>query len=123
MECIGEPWMTGVAEFVFWLVNIGAVCALTSNKQYPFNFRITRAGVRLLQRDGDHPLLPGYVERLKSRCPGLPDGVLALLVDSTACTDRALNRASIMLLDVAYELSVEGGARTPRRSTVESTRR
>jgi len=54
--------------------------------------------------------VPGFVERVAARCPGLPDGVLALLVDGRTCLDHGLLRPAVVLMGVAYESAVEAFA-------------
>ncbi len=55
-----EPWMTGVVEFVCWFVRAGLAIPLSGAVNgYPISLRLSRAGVRLLEIDDDHPLLQG----------------------------------------------------------------
>lgn len=69
--------------------------------------RLTAKGVRLIDGSDDNPMLPGFLDRIRARCPGLPDGVIALLVDARACCDHSLMRPAVVLMGVAYELAIE----------------
>lgn len=106
-----EPWMGDVLEFLWWLERAGfAVPLLHGTKDtggYPIWMRVTRAGARLLAAQSEDSLLPASIERLRHRCPGLPDEVLAHLVDARACLDHALARPSVVLLGLAYETAIE----------------
>lgn len=68
---------------------------------------VNRASRFLDQRDREHPLLPGAIERVVGRCPGLRNEVVAQLADVRECLDHALLRPAIALLGVAYEVLVE----------------
>ncbi len=70
-------------------------------------FRLTSRGARLLDASNDDALLPGFLDRLQARCPNLPDGVVALLVDARACLDHALLRPAVVLMGVGFELAIE----------------
>jgi hypothetical protein len=86
IDATNEPWMGGIVEFLSWLTRAGLAWPLGAPVNgLPITLRLTRAGVRLLGLEEDHPLLPGFVERIGARCPGLPDGVLALLGDARTC--------------------------------------
>ena len=69
--------------------------------------RLTARGARLLDGTDDDPLLPGFLDRIRLRCPDLPDGVVALLADARECLDRCLLRPAVILMGVAYELAIE----------------
>jgi hypothetical protein len=113
-------WMQSVNEFLWWLVRAGLAVELTFGKRrsgaphvsspidrtYPGSMRLTRRGARLIDGDDDNPALPGYLDRVRDRCPGLPDGVIALLVDARACLDHSLLRAAVVLMGVAYEIAI-----------------
>jgi hypothetical protein len=103
------PEGTSVVEFVMWLVRAGLAWPLDapSSDIVPQRLRLSRAGDAFLRSSGDHPFLPGYVARLKSRCPGVPDDVLALWTDARECLEHGLTRPAIVLLGVAYETAVE----------------
>ena len=100
----GEPSapMTGVIEFMDWFARAGFAHPLSLD-----SWRLTRYGVAFLAAAGDHPLAPGFVQRLCNRCPNLPDPVTALLVDSRTCLDHMLLRPAAALMGVAYETAVE----------------
>jgi hypothetical protein len=98
----GEPWMAGVVEFLAWLTRSGLAIEL-----HPRNLHLTRRGAALLDGDEDNPLLPKFLDRIRERCPDLPDGVRALLSDARACLDHSLLRPAVMLMGVAYELAIE----------------
>ncbi len=108
------PWMAPIVEFVDWLTRAGFAIALSPDRPtaLPVTYRVTRAGVRLLEQVDDHPLLPGYVERLQQRCPGLRVEVVALLVDARTCLEHGLLRPAIVVLGVAYETAVEAVSET-----------
>lgn len=124
IEAMAEPfgdhlnhvWMTGVAEFLWWFMDAGLGVEVKGyppgEPGYPTEIRLTRAGVRFLEATDDHPLLPGYLDRLASRCPGLPDDVKVLLLDARACLDRLLLRPAIALMGVALEAAIEAVAET-----------
>ncbi len=118
-EILALEWMSPVVEFLWWLVRAGVAvdlgCGTKPNESgyqwdiprcYPTAMRLTARGAALLDRKEDDPLLPGYLDRIKKRCPDMPDAVLALFVDARACLDHALYRPSIVLLGVAYELAI-----------------
>jgi hypothetical protein len=99
---------TGVVEFIDWLTRGGFAMALSwEANRYPLTFRLTRAGLRLLEGTEDHPVLPGYLERLKNRCPGLPPGVLDHLGDASECSEHGLLRAAVVMLGVGYEVAID----------------
>jgi len=113
-----REWMAPVAEFIWWLERAGlAVQYVFGDKSpdprryharvFPMSIRLTARGVRLLEGSDDDPLLPGFLDRIKQRCPDLPDGVIALLVDARECLDRMLLRPATILIGVAYELAIE----------------
>ncbi len=108
-ESAQSSWLAGYIEFRSWLVRSGLAVELQRDRAgTPVAFRLTRRGVALVDSDrDDDPLLPGYLDRIQARCPGVPDGVVALLVDARACMDHALLRPAVVLMGVAYELVVE----------------
>ena len=106
--------MRGVVEFLWWLVRSGfavelrrAVIHGNQTGRYPLEMRLTKRGVRLLGDRDDNPMLPGFLDRIRARCPGLPDGVIALLVDARTCFEHSLMRPAVVLMGVAYELAIE----------------
>ena len=103
-----NTWMNGVAEFIWWLVRAGLAVVTQHEKHgYPVQLRVTARGVRFLKDREDHPMLPGFLDRVRLRCPSLPDGVEALLVDARGCLDYGLLRPAVVLMGVAYELAIE----------------
>jgi len=108
IDCLGLTWMSSVVEFTWWLERAGlAVVLQRARDGYATMFRLTKRGSAVLDRSDDDPLIPGFLERIKERCPDLPDGVVSLLVDARACFDNALLRPAVMLMGVAYELAIE----------------
>lgn len=106
-------WMCGVLEFIWWMVRAGFAVELQYGKRddrneriFPTTLRLTTRGERMLSSQEDDPRLPGYLDRLRARCPGLPNGVLALLADSRACLDHLLMRPAVVLMGVAYEFVI-----------------
>jgi hypothetical protein len=107
-QAFGQSNGLAVFEFVNWFVRAGLawpVCDAASG--IPHTFKLTRAGHRLLKGSEDHPLLPGFLERLADRCPGLPNDVLSLMGDARTCLDHGLMRPAVVLLGVAYEVAIE----------------
>jgi hypothetical protein len=108
VEADTDPALLPVAEFLDWFVCAGFAVALGAPvNRYPITYRLTALGIRLLDGDDDHPLLPGSVDQICARCPGLPAGVIALLSDAHACLERALLRPAVTVMGVAYETVVE----------------
>ncbi|MDB4963950.1 MAG: hypothetical protein JWP01_3949 [Myxococcales bacterium] len=104
-----NTWMSGVAEFIWWFVRagLGEVTKREDKHGYPVAVRVTARGIRFLSDRDDHPMLPGFLDRVRLRCPNLPDGVESLLVDARACHDVGLLRPAVVLMGVAYELAIE----------------
>jgi hypothetical protein len=102
-----EPWMRAVADFTSWIVRAGLAIPLYRGQGrengYASSYRLTTAGERILDATGDHPFLPGFLERIGQRCAGLPDEVFAHLVDAQACLDHGLGRPAVVLTGLAYE--------------------
>jgi len=104
-------WMSGVFEFTTWFtrVGLGIVVRTNDDREHkegyacPVVIRLTRAGKRLLDSVNDHPLLPGFFDRLQKRCPGIPPDVTELLLDAHECIGHGLVRPSIALIGFAYE--------------------
>jgi hypothetical protein len=104
-----EPWMREVVEFFWWMVRSGLAIPLMNHQGgYPSQMRMTSAGARLLESTDEHPLLPGFLERMRVRSPGLPDEVIVHLVDAQACLEHALARPAIVLIGLAYETAIVG---------------
>lgn len=102
----GLPWMDGFVEFLAWFVHAGFGMPSTLGSNI-LSLKLTAYGRRFLETEADHPLLPGFVERLVLRCPNLPEEVTALLVDARVCLDHMLMRPAIALMGVGLELVVE----------------
>jgi len=108
LDALTQPFMSGVFEFIAWFARVGLAWPLgAGTHSTPVNFQLTRAGVRFLERDEDHPLLPDFLERVVKRSPGLPDPVVGLLTQGAACLDHGLTQPAISLMGVAYETAVE----------------
>jgi len=108
--------MQPVLEFALWFSGAGFAYPRVGDPKleysygrpvYPTVLRLTDAGVRLLDSQNDHPLLPGFLDRAATRCPGLPDGGLVPFLDAYACLEHRLARPATVLLGVAYEAFVE----------------
>jgi len=119
-DAMHTVWMGGVLEFLWWLERAGLAVAVEFGKKrnpsypnqpdqrwYPAMMRLTSKGVRLIDGSDDNPILPGFLDRIRVRCPSLPDDVIALLVDALACCDHSLMRPAVVLMGVAYELAIE----------------
>lgn len=101
-------WKVLLVEAMERLTRAGIVTPFTSEpNRYPYWYRLTFAGVRFIEATDDHPLLPGFIDRVRTRCIGIPDGVLALLVDAQACLDHMLLRPAVAVMGLAYETAVE----------------
>lgn len=112
INSLGNEWMTGVIEFVWWFQRAGFASEIGARGDdgYPIRLRLTQRGLLFLGTTEDHPLLPGFLERVRARCPGVPDDVVALLNDAKTCMDNALLRPAIVLMGVAYEVAIEAVA-------------
>jgi len=116
--------MAPAMDFVWWMIRAGLatpdfliVTPLThagarpeearDPGTYVNQLRLTDLGVRFLQTTPDHPLAPGYLERLATRLPDFPNGTLALLRDAAACLEVALYRPALVVLGVAAETLIE----------------
>lgn len=108
IEADTYPALAPIADFLHWFVRAGFAMPMGAPvNRFPITYRLTPAGVRLLEAGADHPLLPGAVARVQTRCPGLPSAVVSLLNDAHACLERELLRPSVVVLGVAYEVTVE----------------
>ena len=105
-----QPWYVGVTDFLGWFLRAGFGDAISWDKQNVVGVRLTRLGMTFLDATEDHPLLPGFVDRVYKRCPGLPNDVKELLVDAQACMEHMLLRPAIVLMGVAYEVAIEAVA-------------
>lgn len=104
----GEAWMQLMVDFLAWTVRAGLTFPLYDATGYPSRYRLTAAGGRMLEGTDDHPLLPGFLDRIVKRCPGLPDEVSVHLVDARACLEHGLGRPAISLMGLAYEVAEDG---------------
>jgi hypothetical protein len=108
LDALSEPGMSGVFDFIAWFVRVGLAWPLGAQpNQTPISLQLTHAGIRFLERDEDHPLLPGFLARVVQRCPGLPDPVVGMLMQGASCLDHGLTQPAISLMGVAYETAVE----------------
>lgn len=107
-----EPWMAPVTEFLWWFFAAGFAAPVQSHDHNVVTMRLMRRGVAFLEGRDDHPLLPGFIDRVRARCPNLPDDVTALLVDTMTCIDRMLLRPAIVLMGVAFEVAIEAVAQS-----------
>ncbi|MCC6808245.1 MAG: hypothetical protein IT381_12555 [Deltaproteobacteria bacterium] len=69
-------------------------------------FTLTDAGARAVS-NVDHPYSANALERLAARCPELPELVLTSIDDAILCAQHALYRASVTLVGLAYEATIE----------------
>jgi hypothetical protein len=102
-----QGWFIAVSDFIGWFIRAGFGDPISWEKHNVISIRLTRLGIAFLESTEDHPFLPGFVDRVRSRCPGLPDDVTTLLVDVQSCIDRMLLRAAVVLMGVAYEVALE----------------
>ncbi len=108
LECQAEPWMNDVVEFIWWMIRAGfLIPRLAHDNGNLVRMRLTVAGGCFLDSKVDHPLLPGALERVRARCPGIPDEVIEYLVDAHSCLEHALARPSIVLAGLAYEAAID----------------
>jgi hypothetical protein len=104
-----HPWALPVVSFLSWLERTGLVFlpGRGGADDYVRQMRLLPAGREFFDRPSDgHPLMPGWIERIKARCPGLGDDVLAIMSDAQTCHAHELLRASVVLLGVAFETVV-----------------
>lgn len=107
-QTLYNTWMRGLVEFLWWLQRSGLAVDTKRDKHgYPTEMRLTARGLQFVVAEDDDPLLPGFMDRIRDRCAGLPEGVIALLVDARACLDHGLQRPAVVLMGVAYELAIE----------------
>jgi len=100
------PFMDPVMDFLWWMVRAGL--ARPELGQHTLGgLYVTEAGLRFLASSGDHPLQPGFVERLRKRYADVDEEVLVLIEDAQACLGFRLLRPAVVLLGVAYEKAVE----------------
>jgi hypothetical protein len=107
-DCLERAALQPVLEFIWWLVRAGYAVPLLGSKALPEALEITAAGATFLSAPaGDHPLLPGFIDRLRQRCAGLPEETLLHLRDAKACLEHGLHRPAIVLIAAAYEVALE----------------
>jgi hypothetical protein len=104
-----ESWLQPMIDFFAWMIGSGLALPLFhpdgSMNGYSVYYRLTTTGARFLDADGDHPLLPKFVERAVARCKDLPDEVAAHLADAQTCVDHRLGRPAVVLAGLAYEVA------------------
>jgi hypothetical protein len=104
---LASSWMQPVIDFLAWIAISGLAMPLYDSNPnvggYAVRYRLTSTGARFLDADEDHPLLPGFVERVVKRCKDLPDEVAAHLADAQTCAEHGLGRPAIVLAGLAYE--------------------
>lgn len=71
-----------------------------------FVFCLTQRGLELVQLSAGHPFHPNFVGRLRSVAPSIRDDVLAAIEDATQCLSHGLLRASVVMLGVAAETTL-----------------
>lgn len=105
----GEP--SAFVNFLSWLERAGLAYAMGAiPNALPLWYALSDRGVAFFNATDDHPLLPGHARRVADRCPGLPEGVIALLTDAETCIDHGLLRPAVAVMGVAYEAAVEAVA-------------
>jgi hypothetical protein len=106
-----DPWMQPVVDLTAWLVTSGLAIPLQhtdlSLAGYTARYRLTAAGQTLLESEGDHPALPGFVERAAKGCPSLPMETTVHLTDAQTCLDYGLGRPAIALTGLGYEVAID----------------
>jgi hypothetical protein len=107
LEAQHEAFMRPLLEFVWWLVRIGAAMPGANSGENLVSIFLTESGERLLQKTGDHPLLPGYLRRLKERCRDLPLSVINYFGDGQDCFAHGVRRPAVIVVGLAFEVAVE----------------
>jgi hypothetical protein len=102
-----QPWMQPVVDALASLVRAGLAIPLYHAQPYPPRYRLTSAGIRFLDADGDHPYLPGFVQRVVAICKDLPEEVEAHFVDAQTCVEHGLGRPAVVLAGLAYEVAID----------------
>jgi hypothetical protein len=100
------PFMEPVMEFVWWMVRAG-LARPELGQHILGGLYVTDAGLRFLASAGDHPLQPGFLDRLRKRYPDMDEEVLILIEDAQSCLEFRLLRPAVVLLGVAYEKAIE----------------
>lgn len=101
------PWMAPVLDFIWWFIRAGFAVPLEFHQQNIITMLLTPRGRAFLDTTDEHPLVPGFVDRVRQRCANLPDDVTALLLDARECFEYVLLRPAIVLMGVAYEAAIE----------------
>lgn len=84
---------------------------------------LTPRGQRVVAGNNDHPLRPGYIERLRARAPRMSDDVLMRLADAASCLEHGLLRASVVMVGLAVEETITEAHETlARRGTIATPR-
>jgi hypothetical protein len=96
-------------EFLWWLVrtDIATPAGVGARPFRIVSLELTDRGVALLEAGAEHPLAPGFLQRLGERCPGLPADVLTQFEDARRCLEHGLLRPAATLLGLAYEIVTE----------------
>ncbi len=102
-----DDFMAPVMDFVWWLIRSGLARPQGFSADRLLAFGMTAAGLRFLDAGDHHALAPGFLARLRSRHPDIPEDVLVLIEDAQACLDSGLLRPGVVLLGLAFETLVE----------------
>jgi hypothetical protein len=86
-------------EAVWWLIRAGLAIDIARGSGYIVSLQLTRRGEALLDSDEDNPLLPGFLDRIKQRCP-------RLLTESSLCSSTR-ERVSISTLPSGSRIAAE----------------
>lgn len=68
---------------------------------------LTDRGLRLTRNPSEHPLAANLANRLRERCVGLPDDVIARFEDAQVCLGAHLYRAAVVMVGLAFEETVD----------------
>jgi hypothetical protein len=64
---------------------------------------VTARGERVLAGGDEHPLHPGFIARFRGRSSHLSDEVVARMEDAVSCAEKALLRAAVVMVGLAFE--------------------
>lgn len=107
-----QPYLHLLACFLWWLIRTGRAVPVSKTRDEIVALDLTDTGVALaVSEPGEHPLAPGFFQRIRDRCPGLPDAVLLHIEDVRSCLEHGLLRPAVMMLGLAFEAAVEGALR------------
>ncbi len=70
------------------------------------DIQLTELGVRVLTKDTDHPLRPGFLTRLKDRAPNISEEVMARFEDAVTCLEKSVLRAAVVMIGLASEETI-----------------